>query len=90
MGNSKGKSLGSAGPWESLGSAGPWEWNWDNTTGSYTVKIPTPESRIKPLALASGHGRYILHCRYTRTGGCVRCGMAVTYNHYKFVTVSTV
>jgi hypothetical protein len=33
------------------------------------------------LALANGHGRY------TRTGTCVRWGMAVAYKFYKFVTV---
>jgi hypothetical protein len=38
------------------------------------------ETRTKPLPLANGHGRYMLHNRYTRTGTCVRWVMAVTYN----------
>jgi hypothetical protein len=55
-----------------------------------TEIIPVKDShtRIKPLALASGHGRYMLHNRYTRTGTFSVGGMAVTYSRYKFVTVS--
>jgi hypothetical protein len=45
-----------------------------------------PDTRIKPLPLANGHGRYI-HNRFTRTDTCVRWVMAVTYNRYKCVTV---
>ena len=47
--------------------------------------------RIKPLTLASGHGRYIITytvTRYTRTDTCFRWRMAVSYNRYKFLTVS--
>jgi hypothetical protein len=39
------------------------------------------------MALASGHGRYIT-VTPERTLTCVRWRMAVTYNRYKFVTVS--
>jgi hypothetical protein len=49
--------------------------------------VKDSHTRIKPLALTSGHGRY-MHNRYTRTETCVRWGMAVTYSRYKFVTVS--
>jgi hypothetical protein len=42
-------------------------------------------TRIKPLSLANSHDRYIA---VTRTETCVRWGMVVTYNRYKFVTVS--
>ena len=40
--------------------------------------------RIKPLTLASGHGRYTT-ATPERT---LRWGMAVPYSHYKPVTVS--
>jgi hypothetical protein len=44
------------------------------------------DTRIKPLPL---HQRpWPLHNCYNRTDTCVRWGMAVTYNRYKFVTVS--
>ena len=48
-----------------------------------------PETRRKPLPLASGpngHGRYITAT--PETGTCVRFEAAVTYNCYKFITAS--
>ena len=56
--------------------------------GLVSFVINVTHLRIKPLALASGHSRYTTHNRYTRTEACVRWGMAVTHNRYKFVTVS--
>jgi hypothetical protein len=51
--------------------------------------IPGPgkhsDTRIKPLALANGHGRYITRYRYTRTDTCVRWGMSVKYIAVKFL-----
>ena len=53
------------------------------------IPVKGSHTRIKPLALASGHGRYgTWPLSYTRTGSFVRWRMAVTYNRYKFVTVS--
>ena len=46
-----------------------------------------PDTRIKPLPLTNGHGRYITVTRYTRTDSCVRWGMAVIYSRYKFIAV---
>jgi hypothetical protein len=43
---------------------------------------------IKPPPLANGHGRYITHNCYTRTGACFRWGISVTPNRYKFVTTA--
>jgi hypothetical protein len=43
---------------------------------------------IKPLALASGHGRYITVTPERTLVSCVRWGMAVAYSRYKFITVS--
>ena len=71
------------------GTAGPEEANWR------TEILPVKDShtRIKPLPLASGHGRYI-HNRYTRTGTCVLCPLEngryiILYNNrYKFLSVS--
>jgi hypothetical protein len=40
------------------------------------------------LPLTNGHGRYITVARYNRTDTLFRWGIAVTYNRYKFVTVS--
>jgi hypothetical protein len=62
--------------------------------GSGTEIIPgkNPDTRIKPLPLTNGHGRYIHAHNITATSEgtltCVRWGMAVAYNRYKFVTVS--
>jgi hypothetical protein len=49
------------------------------------IKIPTPEYNrgLWPAAIIRP-----LHNRYTRTDTCVRLGMAVTYDRYKFRTVS--
>jgi hypothetical protein len=49
------------------------------------LKDPTPELIIThlPLALASGHGRYIQHSRYARTDAVNRWGMAVTYQWFR-------
>jgi hypothetical protein len=58
--------------------------------GSEEAKIlPAKDShtRIKPLALASGHGRYIT-ASPERTLTFVRWGMAVTCSRNKFVAVS--
>jgi hypothetical protein len=48
------------------------------------VKVKDSHTRIKPLALASSHGRYIA----VTPGTCVRWGMAVTYNRDNFFTAS--
>jgi hypothetical protein len=58
--------------------------------------VKSSHTKVLPLTLASGHGRYITvtaQYRYTRTDTCVRFrwGMAVTYNlyaGYKFITGS--
>ena len=49
------------------------------------MPVKDSHTRIKPLALASGHGRYIT---VTPELTLVRWGMAVAYSRYKFVTVS--
>jgi hypothetical protein len=41
-------------------------------------------TRIKPLPLTNGHGRYITA---TPEWACFCWGMAVPYNRYKYVTV---
>ena len=46
------------------------------------------DTRIKPLALTNGHGRYMLHDRYTRTDTCIRWEMSVKYIAVKFLAVS--
>ena len=53
------------------------------------LKDPHTHARIKPLTLASGHGRYITTVTPERAlVSCVRWGMAVAHSRYKFVTVS--
>jgi hypothetical protein len=52
------------------------------------MPVKDAHTRIKSLALASGHGRYMLHNRHTRTDTHVRWGMAVTCDRYKFLSVS--
>jgi hypothetical protein len=55
------------------------------------VIILTPEHRIKPLALADGHGRYrCITVTPEQTTDTARWEMAVavTHNRYKFLTVS--
>jgi hypothetical protein len=61
---------------------------WDLRRRTEIIPFKDSHTRIKPLALSNGHGRYITVTRYTRTDTCVRWGMAVTYGRYKFVTVS--
>jgi hypothetical protein len=46
------------------------------------------DTRIRPLALTNGHGRYMLHYRYTRTETCVRWRMPVKYIAVKVFAVS--
>jgi hypothetical protein len=46
-----------------------------------------PNTRIQNKADAFGQRPRLLHGRRTRTGTCVRWGMAVTSYRYKFVTV---
>jgi hypothetical protein len=53
---------------------------------SEIIPVKDPHTRIKPLTLASGHGRYITVTPKTVT--CVRWGMAFAYSRYKFVTAS--
>jgi hypothetical protein len=51
------------------------------------MPVKDSHTRIKPLALASDHGRY-MHNRYTRTGACVRWGIGYAYSRYKFIAAS--
>jgi hypothetical protein len=47
-----------------------------------------PSNPFKNKAVDFGQRPRPLHNRCTRTGTCVRWGMAVAYSRYKFVTVS--
>jgi hypothetical protein len=47
------------------------------------MPVKGSHTRIKPLALASGHGRYITVT--PEQTPVVRSGMAVTYSRYKFL-----
>jgi hypothetical protein len=51
------------------------------------MPVKDSHTRIIFLALASGHGRHMLHDRHTRTGTYVRWGMAVTCSRYKLTAV---
>jgi hypothetical protein len=55
-----------------------------------TEIIPVKDShtRIQNKTVGFDQRPRPFHNRYTRTDTCVRWGMAVTYNRYKFVTVS--
>jgi hypothetical protein len=77
---------------------GPWEYRslsfevdhrrtWDLRRRTGIIPVKDSHTRIKLLALASGHGRYIT-VTPERTLAYVRWGMAFTYSRYKFVTVS--
>jgi hypothetical protein len=35
------------------------------------IPVKDSDTRTKPLALASGHGRCIVHCRHTGTDTCL-------------------
>jgi hypothetical protein len=56
--------------------------------GAEIIPGKDSDTRIKPLALTNGHGRYMLHGRYTRTDTCVRWEMPVTYIAVKLLSVS--
>jgi hypothetical protein len=47
------------------------------------------DTRIKPLALTNGHGRYItfINTLERRTGAFVRWGMSVKHMPVKFISV---
>jgi hypothetical protein len=57
------------------------------SAGSGTEIIPGKHSDTRK-AVAFDQRPWPLHNRYTRTETCVRWVMIVTYNRYKFVTVS--
>jgi hypothetical protein len=46
------------------------------------------DTRIKPLPLTNGHGRYMADDRYTRTDTCFRWEISVKYIAVKFFSVS--
>jgi hypothetical protein len=52
------------------------------------MPVKDPYTRIKPLALASGHGRYIAVKPERTLLSVGEWGMAVTNNRYKFITAS--
>ena len=63
---------------------------WDLRRRTEIMLVKHSHTRIKPLAVGFGQRPRPLHSRYryTRTGTCVRWGMAIAYSRYKFVTVS--
>jgi hypothetical protein len=52
--------------------------------GTEIISGKHPDTRIKPLPLTDGDGRY----RYTRTDTCVRWEISVKYIAGKFLAVS--
>jgi hypothetical protein len=65
----------------------PWG-TWDLRRRMDITPVKDPQTRIKPLALASGQRPRPFHNRHTRTGAFVRWETTVTHSHYKFITAS--
>ena len=66
---------------------------WGGALRSEITPAKDSHTRIKLLALASGHGRHTPHVRYTRTGACVLrwdigIGIAVTYQSVDIAVIN--
>jgi hypothetical protein len=65
------------------GHAGSEEANWDNT-----VPVKDSNTRIKPLALASGHGRYITVTTERTLVSVGEWPLHIAYSRYNFLAAS--
>jgi hypothetical protein len=62
---------------------------WDLRRRAEIKPVKDSHTRIKPLALNNGHGSYITAYKPLHPNGHFSCWRtAVTYNRYKFITVS--